>query len=234
MRSRFIWIILLSSVVALGGSCDLFSRLLNKAPTVNIVSPQSGASVNGTVEIAAVADDDEGVKLVRFYINDALVMVDQESPWEFEWDTTQYQNGSYTLKAEAVDAHEAIAVDNDTILIVNNILADTVPPVVNITAPANGANVSGAIQITATASDNVGVTSVEFFIAGTSLGTDTSMPFSISLDTTGYTNGNYALSATAHDSAGNHATDNDTTVSISNAPTSALWDSVNWDSFNWN
>ncbi|HXG22698.1 MAG TPA: Ig-like domain-containing protein, partial [Methylomirabilota bacterium] len=57
---------------------------------------------------------------------------------------------------------------------------DTQPPVVSLTAPANGATVSGsAVTVSATASDNVGVVGVQFRLDGANLGSeDTSAPYS--------------------------------------------------------
>src|SRR5206468_6392864 len=45
-----------------------------------------------------------------------------------------------------------------------NTWSDTTPPSTSITAPANGATVSGTTSVTASASDNVGVTKVEFYL----------------------------------------------------------------------
>src|SRR5204862_8055450 len=41
--------------------------------------------------------------------------------------------------------------------------SDTVPPSASLTAPSSGATVSGTITLSANASDNVGVTRVEFY-----------------------------------------------------------------------
>ena len=58
--------------------------------------------------------------------------------------------------------------------------ADTVAPVVAITAPANGSTVvrKANVNIQATASDNVGVKRVEFFVNDSLRCTDTAAPFS--------------------------------------------------------
>ena len=40
--------------------------------------------------------------------------------------------------------------------------ADTTAPTVSLTGPAAGATVSGTVNLTATASDNVGVAGVQF------------------------------------------------------------------------
>ena len=53
---------------------------------------------------------------------------------------------------------------------------DTTAPTVSLTAPANGATVSGTVTLTATATDNVGVAGVQFLLDGATLGAeDTSL-----------------------------------------------------------
>lgn len=93
---------------------------------------------------------------------------------------------------------------------------DTTKPTVNVTAPANAATVTGAVDITASAADNIGVTKVEFYIDGQLLETDTGAPYSTTWATTSVANGAHALSAKAYDAAGNVAADEDTTVTVSN------------------
>ena len=58
-------------------------------------------------------------------------------------------------------------------------------PTVSITAPANGATVSGtAVTVSATAADNIGVAGVQFMLDGASLGAeDTTSPYSIAWNT---------------------------------------------------
>ena len=63
--------------------------------------------------------------------------------------------------------------------------ADTVPPTVSLTAPTAG-TVSGTISVSATASDNVGVSGIQFKLDGINLGSeDASSPYSIIWDTLG-------------------------------------------------
>src|SRR5262249_37213052 len=85
--------------------------------------------------------------------------------------------------------------------------SDTTPPVVSITAPAAGATVSGTITISASASDNIAVASVQFQIDGSAVGSAvTSAPYNFSWNTTTYSNGSHSLSALAKDTSGNMAT----------------------------
>jgi hypothetical protein len=85
--------------------------------------------------------------------------------------------------------------------------ADTTPPTVYITTPVAGALVSGAITVTASASDNVGVTGVQYQLDGVNLGSmHAASPYGQTLDTTTMANGLHTLTATAWDAAGNQAT----------------------------
>jgi hypothetical protein len=96
---------------------------------------------------------------------------------------------------------------------------DGVAPSVSLTAPANGAGVAATINVSANASDNVGVAGVQFMLDGSSLATeDTSSPFSTSWDTTAVSDGSHTLAAVARDAAGNVTTSAAITVSVSNAP----------------
>ncbi|HEY3160579.1 MAG TPA: LamG-like jellyroll fold domain-containing protein [Vicinamibacterales bacterium] len=84
--------------------------------------------------------------------------------------------------------------------------SDTVAPTAAISAPVAGAQVSGTVTITATASDNVGVTSVTFLVDGISIGSDTAAPYSMSWNTAAFAAGLHALEVQARDAAGNVGT----------------------------
>ncbi|HEY6174730.1 MAG TPA: PHB depolymerase family esterase [Kofleriaceae bacterium] len=94
---------------------------------------------------------------------------------------------------------------------------DTTPPSVTITAPAAGATVSGTIAVTATASDDVGVTRVDVLVDGAVAGSDTSAPYSVAVDTTRLAGGNHTLSARAFDAANNAGSSAAITVNVQNA-----------------
>ncbi|WP_454829557.1 glycosyl hydrolase family 18 protein [Pseudoxanthomonas wuyuanensis] len=91
------------------------------------------------------------------------------------------------------------------------------PPSVALTAPVNGASfASGAnISVSANASDSDGnVTQVQFFRGGTSLGIDSSAPYSVTWSNAAA--GSYALTAVATDSNG--ATTTSATVNVTVNP----------------
>ena len=93
---------------------------------------------------------------------------------------------------------------------------DTVPPTTSITAPSNGATVSGTITVSANASDNVGVTNVEFYAGASLIGSDSTSPYSISWDTTTVANGTYNLTSKAYDAAANSGTSSAVSVTVNN------------------
>ena len=92
---------------------------------------------------------------------------------------------------------------------------DTTPPTVS----ASVTGTSGTITLNATASDNVGVASVEFFIDGVSRGSDTTSPYSLGFNSATLTNGTHALTARAVDAAGNAATSAAASFPVSNTTT---------------
>lgn len=86
---------------------------------------------------------------------------------------------------------------------------DVIPPTVAITNPADGAIVTrrSTVTITATASDNVGVTRVEFLVDGALQCTDTTAPYSCNW-TVPNSRTTHQLQARAFDQASNSATAN--------------------------
>jgi len=84
--------------------------------------------------------------------------------------------------------------------------SDTTPPAVSLGAPQNGAQVSGSVLLSATASDNIAVAGVQFKLDGVALGNEvTTLPYQISWDTTSSSNGPHAVSAVARDTSNNIA-----------------------------
>jgi len=94
---------------------------------------------------------------------------------------------------------------------------DTTPPSVSISSPADGAVVSGMIAVIVSASDNVGVVKVEFYIDGRLVATDTAELFPFTWDTTQWTNGSHTLQAKAYDGGGNSNFSPPVTVTVPNA-----------------
>ena len=98
------------------------------------------------------------------------------------------------------------------------VTGDTTPPTVSITSPTAGSSVSGTVTVAAAATDDTGVTSVQFRLNGSALGgPDTTAPFQAAWDTTTSANGSHTLTASAADAAGNIANATGVTVTVANA-----------------
>ena len=107
-----------------------------------------------------------------------------------------------------------------------NSVNDTATPAVSITTPGTSAPLSGTATFSATASDGVGVTKVEFYVNGALKATDTATPYTYNWNTTSVANGIYTLTAKAYDAAGNVGQSSNVMVTVSNAgggqPTTAI------------
>ena len=92
---------------------------------------------------------------------------------------------------------------------------DTTPPSVSITFPLNNATVSGPIDIIASATDDVGISKVEFYIDGSKVGEATQTPYKYTWDTDSLQYGfTHTIQAKAYDLAGNKAESPVITVTI--------------------
>lgn len=94
--------------------------------------------------------------------------------------------------------------------------ADTTPPTTSITSPANGATVSGTVTISASASDNVGVTKVELWLDG-SLAASATSSYNFLFNTTTVVNGTHTIQTKAYDAAGNVGLSAIVSVNVNNS-----------------
>jgi glucose/arabinose dehydrogenase len=91
-------------------------------------------------------------------------------------------------------------------------------PQVLINSPANGAQVSNIVTVTADATDDTGVASVRFFVDGIATGVpDTVGPYALSWDTRTASNGAHTLTALVTDVDGQSTMSAPVTVNVANA-----------------
>ena len=82
---------------------DNFENDINP-PTGVISSPVSGQQVNGTIDFTVLAQDNQGVNNVEFFINGNSVFIDSNYPFQYVWDTTLEENYSeHALSATVSD-----------------------------------------------------------------------------------------------------------------------------------
>jgi hypothetical protein len=85
--------------------------------------------------------------------------------------------------------------------------------------------VSGTVTLAASASDNVGVARVDFYVDSVLRGSDASAPYDFPWDSSAVANGPHSLHARAHDAAGNTAASTSVSVVVANvSPGNAVYD----------
>jgi hypothetical protein len=188
-------------------------------PVVTMTAPANGATVSGNaVTVSANATDPLGISGVQFKLDGVnLGAEDTVAPYSTSWNSTAIANGSHALSAVARDpAGRSAASATVTVNVANS---DAVPPTVSMTAPANGATVTGTVDVTASAADNAGVAGVQFLVDGVAFGAEvTSPPYRIAWDTTTQPTGStHTLAARARDTSNNLSTLASVTVTVSNA-----------------
>jgi len=130
-----------------------------EAPEVQLDDP---GLCMGTIKIAADANDNNGVKMVQFFMNDSLVFMDYSPPFTYILDTTKYENGWHNLGARAFDL-VGNSKDSNLKMNVKNLKDSSYPKVV-ITQPAENDTLSGKVYITAILSDDTGIKSAYFYV----------------------------------------------------------------------
>ncbi|MEW5248235.1 chitinase C-terminal domain-containing protein [Microbulbifer sp. 2201CG32-9] len=184
------------------GNCDGGSQDL--PPQGNFASPANGASFNqnDSVIISIDASDDNGVASVEFFIDGAAIGTDSSAPFSITWIAAA---GSPTLGARIVDtAGQATLVSE---IQVNVGDGSPLPPQLSLDSPGANATFStgDAVQLSASASDADGtIATVEFFVDGGTIGSDSNAPFTASWTATA---GNHTLTARAIDNDGLTAED---------------------------
>jgi uncharacterized protein YkwD len=181
-------------------------------PSLTINAPTAGTTLSGNVTISVSAQDAGGMHKVRAWVGSTYLGYDQSAPYAWPWNTSTYPNGRHTIRAQALDL-----AGNSTIktIIVTVINPDSAPPSVAITAPADGATVSGTIALAANASDAEGMQKVRFWADGAYLGYDVSPPYTVNWNSAAAANGPRVIRAEAVDWV-NHTTSVTVTINVAN------------------
>jgi hypothetical protein len=161
----------------------------------------------------SASTDDVGVAGYRVYRGSSQVGEVQAAAFT---DTSVAPSNSYTYTVRAFDGAGRESAPSEP-LTVTTPAQDTTPPSVSLTAPAEGASLSGTVALSASASDTSGIAGVQFLLDGTPIGAeDTTAPYSLSWDSSTTGNGPHALAARARDGAGLSATSTPVSVNVTN------------------
>ena len=151
-------------------------------PLVSLTTPQNATQyiVGDQVSIAATASSitqGGSVTSVEFFVNGKSIGKSSSAPYKT---SLLAALGNDTIVAVATDNRNVTNTSSPVVIAVNAPAA----PTVQITAPMSSRKVitGDTVSITASASDNNqggGITSVQFFVNGVSMGTSTTAPYAI-------------------------------------------------------
>jgi hypothetical protein len=191
--------------------------MVNNPPDLIIIQPAQNASIaSTTVNISYTETGDiTGVDGARFQLDGGPVM--QDPTFDGSFQLTDVSPGNHVLTGFLTQLEMMVPGSDATPVNFTVTAPDTTPPAVFITSPTSSSTVSSTITITASASDNVGVTKVQFLIDGTNLGAPvTNAPYSINWNTTLAGSGQHTITAIATDAALNSGASVPVTVTVSN------------------
>ena len=183
------------------------------APTILINNNPSSPNLTDQVNVTADANDISGIAQIKIYVDNINIqtcLLTNKCSY-----TSNYSIGLHTYYATAVDAsfnNNSASTSIQSFTVSSSNLSDTLPPNIIITSPLDNTTINGIVTVSAKASDDTGVTGVQFLLDGANLSNEiTIAPYSIIWDTSTTSNGYHNLSARARDIVGNL---NITTISI--------------------
>jgi regulation of enolase protein 1 (concanavalin A-like superfamily) len=185
--------------------------------TAAITSPSNGATFSPTssFKVVAKASTTSGkIKSVEFFRDNVSLGKQWTAPFDVR--VSGLSSGTHTFYVIARDSNGRSGQSPNVTVTISG--STNKPPVVSLTAPANGASYTApaSIGLTASASDPEGkLARVEFYAGSTRLGTDSSAPFSMTWSSVPA--GTYTLTAVAFDTAGVRGTSAGVTVTVGSA-----------------
>lgn len=187
----------------------------NKPPTVTITVPKTNTTyqAGSAIALTATASDADGsISKVDFYRGGTTLLgTVSTAPYTYSW--TSVAAGSYAVTAKATDNVGATTTSTAITIVVNK------PPMVSLTAPANGAVLAApaTIAFAATASDSDGtIAKVDFLNGAAVVHSSTTSPYSY-----GWANvaaGVYTVAARATDNLGGVTTSTAVKVTVDQPP----------------
>jgi hypothetical protein len=182
-------------------------------PTATVTAP-TASTVTGTVSVTASGTDNVAVTGMTLRIDGTQVATSASGSISYSWNTSALTAGSsHTIIATATDACGNTRTSTTKTVTIGSSCTDTTLPNVSVTAPANGATVTGTVSVTVAGTDNVAVTGMTLRVDGTQVATSTTGSLTYSWNTTALTAGSsHTLVATATDACGNVRTSSTITV----------------------
>ena len=199
----------------------LVDNVDNTTPTGEIVFPYAGQLVSGIINIQVLAEDNVSVHLVEFYINDSLEFSDSQSPYNYDWNTTTYEEDQNHLVSAIIYDQEGNTFQDNLIVTVNNTQMDqddTTPPFTAILTPVSGQTVQDTVLVSGFATDNFSIAEVNFYINDQLVSTLNDTPFLYLWNTEILENySQHVIQMIASDEAGNSSSAQPVIITVDNS-----------------
>ena len=179
----------------------------NILPNGYIQNPVPGQILTGITDIEIFAEDNIGIEQVEIFINGELMSTLDNTPYAYEWDTSQeaYEDQYVYIYADIIDLSGNILSIVPIMVYVNNIADDdNTFPTGSISNPISGQTVNGMVSFSVSANDNSGISEVNFLVENEIAFTDNEAPYLYDWDTSTFSSGDeITLSATITDNSDN-------------------------------
>lgn len=208
-------------LLALAPQASSYHEGSEAKPTVNILDPGEGSTVEGQVEVRGEASAEDTVHHVEVQVDGGeWVEAEGREDWTYSWDTTAIEDGKHTLAARSFDGTKYSDLDQVNLTVENgeegnatedgnttedDNATEKTKPTVTVESPAPEAELNGTVVIRGTASSPVGaIQQVEVQVDDNAWknaeGTDS---WSFEWNTSDADGGEHEITVRAIDTAGN-------------------------------
>lgn len=169
-----------------------FDNSVLLVPGVTILSPLGGSVLSGEIQVVGESNDPDGTSHYRLFVDGTQMARNTFVPGPFTVNTTQFANGLHTLRLRAYSRFVRAWVEDQIQVTFDNPILPFF-----ISAPANGATVSGMITIDVTDNPSDMMIYGRLYVDGRFRSFDFMRPFRFHFDTAGLPNGPHQFRASA-------------------------------------
>jgi len=201
------------------------------SPTGTITNPPSASTVSGIVTITVSAYDNTEMSTVDFIIDGSAVFQDTDYPYEYDWNTEEaLEDADHVINVNLTDwAGNTTSLFPISVFVNNEEEPDVTVPTIVLIEPAAGQTVSGAVDVIAMVTDDVGVNRVEFYKDYALDGTVSSDPYEYNWDTSqDEDHTDYIWYAKVFDTSENSAQTQPIAVTVNNSDNIAPYGSITY------
>jgi hypothetical protein len=156
------------------------------------------------VPVEALASGPSTVTRMELLLDGGIVYSSSGATARYSWDTSHTNNGNHRWQAKGYDSSGQVGLSSPVDLTVSNPdPRDTQAPTVSVVQPVSGpVTRRSSVTLGATASDDTGVTRVDFSVNGTIVCSVATVPYSCAWKVPGAPGRSYNIQALAYDAAG--------------------------------